>query len=809
MATENALSAPPHLPEPPIITRPPLGQLWQVPLFVAGLLSIVVVWATRPLWYDAQAYQVQRDLARARLVLENPHAPANEVPGLLTDALNHIDRCPKRAGEAHFLLGKAYVRLAGPISNGHTIDLWQQARLHLEQAEKLGVPEADQTPLQYCLGKALFKTRGDVQRTISNLLLSVDQAADDRAEAYAMLTEAYASLGNRQAALEWNQKQLDLPTPDENLLAPVRLQRGELLLAPGSSNEAPETRRQARENAHKVLARIGPGAAPTIVGRARRLQARSYMDDEAWAEAAETWENILSDRRQAPADLPAILYALGCCYDNVHRPDDASRVWRQIIGYSGQEGQAASLRLADLYRLAGDHAAAVRLVEHALNQVARPDDYRNNLLDLKQARALIETDCQACLQTKKFAEAQKLAQLAAKLAPQHDAMVLLAEVMQAWARSERDQSRKEKVPEAARRGEENAQHHFREAGAAYEAAAEAAPNEERKLETLWLASEDYRQGKDLAHQANVLHSYLTQHPPAARLSEAWFRLGEAHHALGFGRAAAESYKSCIGCPGPYAFAARYQLALIQIEQDNRGEAEEMLRQNLELMRVETDREAHEKTIYAYASLLCLRHDYRAAAQRWEQALKEYPGNPDALTARYWLGECYKQLAEVEFRNAQSNDPATRSSHQDKYYEWLKKEADCYQTLADDLEAQRPARPLSETEALILRQSLFAVAACRFNLGNYDEAIRLYDNLARRFQNQVEGLYAVKDLFDIYMLRGDLVKAKATLERFRLLLDALDDSAFQGRPAGEARAAWENWLKNANKQLRELSPMDKE
>ncbi|HMC90219.1 MAG TPA: hypothetical protein VKI17_11755, partial [Gemmataceae bacterium] len=647
MATENSLSAPPRLPEPPIITRPPLGQLWQVPLFVAGLLAVVGVWATRPLWYDAQACQVQRDLARARLIVENPRTPANEAPGLITGALNHIDHCPKRAGEAHFLLGKAYVRLAGPISNGHTLDLWQQARVHLEQAEKLGVPEADQNALQYCLGKALFKTGGDAQRTITNLLLSVEQAAEDRAEGYAMLTAAYLDprlpVRDLKSALQWNQKQLDLPTPDENLLAPVRLQRGELLLQPGSSSPEPEARRQDRENARKVLARIGPGAAPAIVARARRLQARSYMDDQAWANAAEIWEKILADRRETQADLPAVLYALGWCYYNVQRPVDASRAWEKIIAYAGEEGQAASLRLADLHRQVGDHAAAVHLVEHALRQVDRADDYQNKLLDLEQAREMLDTGCQACLQAKRFVEAQELAHLAAKLAPPHDSLVLLAEVMEAWARSERDQSRKEKVPGAAQRGAEAAQHHFREAAAAYTDAAEAAADAPRKLEMLWLASEDYREGKDLVHQANVLHSYLTQHPPAARLSEAWFRLGEAHQALGFGREAAESYKNCVGCPGPYAFAARYQLALIQIEQRNPVEAEEMLRQNLELMRVETDRAAHEKTIYAYASLLCLRRDFRAAAQRWEQALKEYPGNADALTARYWLGECYRQL----------------------------------------------------------------------------------------------------------------------------------------------------------------------
>ena len=55
----------------------------------------------------------------------------------------------------------------------------------------------------------------------------------------------------------------------------------------------------------------------------------------------------------------------------------------------------------------------------------------------------------------------------------------------------------------------------------------------------------------------------------------------------------------------------------------------------------------------------------------------------------------------------------------------------------------------------------------------------------------------------------LGNARATLERFRILLDALDDSAFQGRPLSESRAAWEKWLQDANEQLQKLSPAEKD
>ena len=92
-----------------------------------------------------------------------------------------------------------------------------------------------------------------------------------------MLTQAYLRLPEPDLAnaLLANQKQLDQPTPDENRLAAARLLRGELLL-----------RVQDRQEARKALSRIAANAPLAILSRARRLQARSYQDGDAWAEAA-------------------------------------------------------------------------------------------------------------------------------------------------------------------------------------------------------------------------------------------------------------------------------------------------------------------------------------------------------------------------------------------------------------------------------------------------------------------------------------------------------------------------------------------
>src|SRR5439155_16492171 len=133
------------------------------------------------------------------------------------------------------------------------------------------------------------------------------EAADDLGEAYGLLTQAYLRLPTPDipSALASNLKHLQLPTANDDLLAPARLLRGELLLRLKDAAEA-----------RKVLSRIGESAPPTILARARILLAQSYQDEASWGQAAQLWEQALADRRQEPPARGRLLYNLGLCYSN-------------------------------------------------------------------------------------------------------------------------------------------------------------------------------------------------------------------------------------------------------------------------------------------------------------------------------------------------------------------------------------------------------------------------------------------------------------------------------------------------------------
>src|SRR5204863_3343189 len=88
---------------------------------------------------------------------------------------------------------------------------------------------------------------------------------------------------------------------------------------------------------------------------------------------------------------------------------------------------------------------------------------------------------------------------------------------------------------------------------------------------------------------------------------------------------------------------------------------------------------------------------------------------------------------------------------------------------------------------------------RFDLGQYAQALFLYNVLAKRYENTVEGLIALKHVWQCHGALFQPDQARATLDRLRA---ALPRTAFDGTVENRTRAWWENWLSDMGK-LRDL------
>ena len=124
MAMETANAAAPPATSPP----PTPGQLWQVPVFVAGLLAVAGAWAYRHQvptdWQPAE-----REVALLLRALEQVEPPA-DILALAERLADQAARFPEEAGTAHLLLGSYCLGRADRPDP-------QKARQHLEQAKQI------------------------------------------------------------------------------------------------------------------------------------------------------------------------------------------------------------------------------------------------------------------------------------------------------------------------------------------------------------------------------------------------------------------------------------------------------------------------------------------------------------------------------------------------------------------------------------------------------------------------------------------------------------------------------------------------
>jgi tetratricopeptide (TPR) repeat protein len=761
-------------------------QLWQVPVFLAGILALGGVVLTRGVWSD-RSDAAECDLAAARRLAADPNCSIERLQHALERPLADA-RTPAHPGEAHFLLGSAYLLQAGQAGADKVPGLLQQARTHLEQADALGVPDADRPRLDYRLGKVWFHTQGDPACTAEALARSVPAGADDPVEGYALLAQAYLRLPqpDLQAALDANWKQLQLPTLNEAVLAPARLLRGELLL-----------RLQKPDEAREILKFIKPPAPPELVLKARCLQARTYQAEEKWAQAAQLWQEILAEPAVPATDAAVYRYYLGVSRQQLGQRQEAVEAWEKARAQGpGDAALAAALALAALRLQDTSPQAAMDDFRRVVRDVHGPDDWHNALVDLAQVRAVFERACTIYQTTGRHPLAMELAGLYERLAPPGAAQVLYARAAEAAARELRESAARTQPAEAARKLEEPARKLFREAGRKYEASLPSAATPAEQMERLSHSANCLVQGEDCAAAVGVLQRWLKLGPPAEQVGEIWFCLGEAYRALHQEAEAAAAYRECLQQRGPAGYRARYELALMEMSAGQWDAAADALEENLKALRLDPDAEAQEKSLFALGNLLYRRQDYLMASVRLEEALRLFKESPRAVSGRYQLAECYRSLAGQESQNLRLPERMTQETEhhfEEQRRTWLQKAACAYGKVIQSFADRLDAGPLPEEDETLYRLACTGAAECHSGLGDVEAAVRLLEPLAARYHDKVEGLAALAGLAQCYWRKGQNDEARRTLDRIRATLDAMPDSAFPGTPGTGTKLDWEEWL----------------
>ncbi len=783
------------------------GQIWQVPTFFVGLLAFVAVAVSAPLRQDTSRLEFEEDLAQLRYGLEQGQEKAAVLIAQAENLLGRLTQFSRKAGEIHFLAGAAYFRQAETCTPDCKDAARDKAVNHFEEALALQVGSADMHPLMYRLGLTLYLQGRERQRALDLMAQAVDKGADRPSKGYALLVQAYLEgpRPNLDAALAANQKQLEL-TDDRHAeeMAQARLTRGELLL-----------RKEQRLEALKELDRVRADASPPLRIKARLLQTRICEEEGLWNRAIPLWKDLLKDADKVPGGKARVLYALGLCHANGDRPamDKAIAAWQEAMSLGGDEGQAAGLRLGEvkLFGPTEDAKAGLEIWAKAVEKIRTPNDYRNKVLELSRARELFETACRHFLEAQDFERAQQVAELYKKLAPPGVAEETIAQAAEGQARDLKDQAAPLSGPEAKAKLAE-ARTFFHRAGVGYEQAA-LARGDKVEAEVFWRSAQCYVAAQDFPRAGVVLDKFVQLDKNEKRLAEAWLSLAEAHLAQGNKDKAWAAYYKCTEFPAtPFAYRARYQLALEEIDKKNYPQALDILKQNLGSSSPQMDREAHENSLYKYARLLLQLQIYDKAVIYLKEASQQYPNNPDVLGLRDQLGDCYRRLAEranVKLNAAESEEAKTH--HRRDRQQWLDQAGVTYQGIADELEGRfQTAKTLAPAELWLLRKALFGAAAVRFDMNEFTEALRRYQVLQEKYRKKAEGLIACKHIWECVGVMVETPEqtmlartaALAAWKQAQADLEAMpaDSPDFTGAMGVWTKEQWQIWLRWVGDQL---------
>jgi hypothetical protein len=760
-------------------------------MFVLGVGALAAVVLTRPLWATSDASSpLKRDLAEARRLLERPDGDAEQAAKLAQQVLEAKDQHPEAAGEADMLLGTARMQQAAAADGAHAAELWADARRHLEAAEHETVPEKDGPLLQFRLGIVGFHTHDDPDRVISRIKTAIDKA-DDQVLGYTVLTQAYLNRDkpDLQEALAANLKLRNLPQAKEEVLAPARLQAGELHLRLGQP-----------EQARRVLKNIGAQAAPEIQAKARRLIARSFQEQNPphWAEAAAAWQEAMGDGKQ-PGEA---LYNLGLCALRQDQSADAAQFWEKCVQGGGDEGQAAALALAEMRLNGRNPESALEMLTLVVDKVKPGDVWTNPLLEKTAVVKLFQDAGKAYLDNRQFDAAMRLAAPFALVATPPEADVLRAKASAEWARARAAEATTAATAEASQAAKADAQQLFLQAAAAYAVAAEQAPTLPVPGEYLWLSARCSWEARDLdqagARLEQVIHLPLTDDQMkeewcVERLGEAYFLLGEVRRAQNDSEAANAAYRLCISKQTNFAYRARYYLALSAAAAGQIDQALDTLEQNLTLLRQNPDAEAQQMTLYLLGDLLYKKGNYHQVVQRLGEALSpdRFPANKEATRAHFQLADSYRRLADEANVEALSDGSQSKEKREQKLKEhniYLTNAADEFLDLAALLD--KPAgRDLLTLEERV--QVPFLAADCLFDMGQYKHALMVYEAQAKRYTGRLEGLNALGGMVRCYAALEDKAKMQQCLAEIDSLLPKMPR---------QVQEQWSEWLRTARKPI---------
>jgi tetratricopeptide (TPR) repeat protein len=797
-----------------------LGRLWQLPLF---LLSLALFGYAAYLFIDPKpglTIDQKIDVARTLLKYDRPEAAIEQLNKLLGGEKLTLEN----ESEIHLLLaqaiesGQKLKKLDLPINHEHIIE---QSQLALNQGAK---HEAD-----------IFRRMGESYEAIGN----VDSALKNYRRAEAM--DVNRALRLKRKVIDLQMSQGDSGAAEASLddyLKDPKLSDSERAWALGEKSHILADSSKFIEARALLTEALRLNPDPTAQG-----QLHYWLGYSQWklgdAGEAERLLRVSRDLMKVrhPTDADAA-YALGRIRQDKGDFKEAKSFYESIL-ISHPDAQVALL--AKLGRgmcrisLGEDNpglADLQTLTSEVLAKPARKKSIPEILIGLRDAATTLATrdNFQGALEVMSYEQSlmptpppgaffARLATVYEKRADQVDASVESAP-----------------NPDEKFRRQSQGREFRTKAGDSYIAYAKSlnGGDEDKAYgDSIWKAVALYDQAGSLPLSIAALELYANERPDDGRAPEALLKLGRAYQAAGdFDKAITWLQRNQFRYPNSLA-ASKSGVPLAQAYMAkgplSYPKAEATLKAVIQNNRLITpDADEFRQALFELAQLYYRTDRYEDSVIRLQEMTDRYPDDPRMAQLLFLMGDSNrksahllkKQLAETaatqpapppeatlsaatqpadgrDTEAAAARAAAKKAEAENAIKERLTRAGTLYAKVIDRF---RGGAPTSDLDKLYVKHSHFYRADCLYDLGNFKDAIKLYDAAALRYQDDPDALAALVQIVNGYCALGQLNDARTANERAKELLRKMPAKAFEQSGEGGmlmSKQYWEQLLKWTN------------
>jgi tetratricopeptide (TPR) repeat protein len=316
---------------------------------------------------------------------------------------------------------------------------------------------------------------------------------------------------------------------------------------------------------------------------------------------------------------------------------------------------------------------------------------------------------------------------------------------------------------------------------------------------LWQAAACYEKAELPDESQRILELFVKKWPNDTLIPEALFKLAKIYQNKNDFLSAEVNYKTLIadfhrtpvGLQSPVALAECY----FSMGSNYYSQAEEVLREMVEdtsNQKLYTPESMEfRKAMFLLGKVYYFTGQYDRCVARLEEALERDSGNRASAEAVFLIAQSYRKISEENFKKiSQTNNRSLKNTLTLARQENLKRAKDLYMDSIASLE-KFPSR--STLENNYLQQAYVYRADCLFDLGQYLQAIKAYEQVIDHYEKTSSALASYVQIANAYQRLGQYGKIKAVLERMKWLVQQLPNEAFAKSGKPFSREDWQEWI----------------